>query len=267
MAATVEKGDIYVIFDKNVQNLKAVGLMDNASTIIKNELVNRNLKKEDAKADRVLKYKVSTLVESSKNGFNVGDAVLVEHFYNSIKTFVPGKIESIDSGKGEAIVVLYKGIYDKKEFKSDSSNEIKITEIPFAKLKKNIPVEDDSWGKGTRITHIFKVSYLTSSSSSTTPHKDFIANELSNIGITINDLDILSVEKSGDKFNYLIQRTGYSTNIRIPYEYAVVKSIGNIEVKYGGKNSKGKTRKNTMPLQYAPGAKRAYLKRRKSSRK
>jgi hypothetical protein len=39
-------------------------------------------------------------------------------------------------------------------------------------------------------------------------------------------------------------------------------------VVFGGKKSKKqKTRKNTMPLQFAPGAKRAYLKRRKSSRK
>jgi hypothetical protein len=37
---------------------------------------------------------------------------------------------------------------------------------------------------------------------------------------------------------------------------------------FGGKKSrKQKTRKNTMPLQFAPGAKRSYLKRRKSSRK
>jgi hypothetical protein len=44
--------------------------------------------------------------------------------------------------------------------------------------------------------------------------------------------------------------------------------ITNNTVVFGGKKSKKqKTRKNTMPLQFAPGAKRAYLKRRKSSRK
>jgi hypothetical protein len=48
----------------------------------------------------------------------------------------------------------------------------------------------------------------------------------------------------------------------------IVNQITDNTVVFGGKKSKKqKTRKNTMPLQFAPGAKRAYLKRRKSSRK
>ena len=58
----------------------------------------------------------------------------------------------------------------------------------------------------------------------------------------------------------------------VPYLFNK-ENAGNVEASdtktvFGGKKTyTKKTRKNTMPLQFAPGAKRAYLKRRKSSRK
>jgi hypothetical protein len=276
--AAVVKNDIYVIFDNEGKNLKAVGLMDDATTIKTNDFVTDAIPNEAAKKNKSLSYSLNSLI-SNTDELKVNDSVLVKVVFAGVAQYLPGKVIAINAG-GDVNVELYAYKSDKRE---SSSNQITITEIPLSNIIKNIPV-NEKYSITARTTR-FEVSYIMKTKDDvgiTETYSNFNAKSTFSTFdkvITINDApgssNVLEQLKfitipilTADGTDYLIQGTGVAQNERIPYYYTVVNTFTDSgHVVRGGKKSKNKTRKNTMPLQFAPGAKRAYLKRRKSSRK
>jgi hypothetical protein len=286
--AAVSKDDVYVILDKEGKNLKAVGLMSNNTTINPNKFVATAMSIEQAKKNKSLSYSLKSLISTTE--LKKDDNVLVKVEFVGVATpeYLPGKVSVINVG-GDVNVELYAYKNDKRE---PSAKKFTITAIPLSNIIKNIQVNEEY--SSTTTTEKFKVSYIVKDKDDAdiiVIHTDFNANSTVITApvkeITINDAHGSSniIEKlkfidkpilTADGTDYLIKGTGglMKSNERIPYYYTVVNTFTDpkdsskpITVVRGGKKSKDKTRKNTMPLQFAPGAKRSYLKRRKSSRK
>jgi hypothetical protein len=283
MASIIEPNDIYVIFDKKGQNLKGVGLMDSATTITENSFLKAPITNDEAKKSKFLNYSLNSLI-SNAIALAVNDPVLVKVEKDGITKYLPGKVSAIVA-PNDVNVELYACKHNTREL---SDNLIKITEIPSSNIIKNIQV-NEQYSIGT-VNKKFEVSYMvktTDTASITETYTDFINKIIvSDEVITINGVGMSVIETltfttipilTSDGTDYLIKGTGIAVigkNDRIPYYYTVVDKFTDpkdsnktIPVVRGGKKSKDKTRKNTMPLQFAPGAKRSYLKRRKSSRK
>jgi len=290
--AVVEENDIYVIFDKKGENLKAVGLMSSDTEIKPNDFVKPAppIKNADAKKSPLLNYSLNSLISiSNTDALEENDYVLVKVVVSHAVKYLPGKVSARVGA--DYVVDLY--TYEDNTLKKPSTELITIQEVPRDKIHKNIPVNDPPTYTGDSAKFNVSCIYRDNKTKIVITLDNFqthsIVNaddkiEIKNAGgggtlseLTIVSTPILGSAGTGNKTEYLIQGTNYLRNVRILYYYTVVDnftdpkdpndSTKNITVVRGGKKSKDKTRKNTMPLQFAPGAKRSYLKRRKSSRK
>jgi hypothetical protein len=290
--AVVEENDIYVIFDKKGENLKAVGLMNTDIEIKQNDFVKPAppIKNADAKKSPLLNYSLNSLISiSNRDALEENDYVLVKVELSGAVKYLPGKVSARVGA--DYVVDLY--TYADSTLKNQSTELITIQEVHRDKIHKNIPVNDPPTYTGDSAKFNVLCIYRDNNTPIVIKYDVFVANSIVNVAdqnqidiknaggdlghLTFVSKPILGSAGTGNKTEYLIQGTNYVRNLRILYYYTVVDnftdpkdpndSTKNITVVRGGKKSKDKTRKNTMPLQFAPGAKRSYLKRRKSSRK
>jgi hypothetical protein len=259
MASPVE-GDIYLIFDKNDKTmLKAMGTMTDSSNFgnsINDTVVNTSV--DDEK--KILKEKFSAKTASE---FNNDDSVIVKLEDNGKIIYIPGFVVDTNGGSGP--------------FKIGVESGRTITNVPKENIVKNRKLESGEKG------WFFSDVVLGQVVKGKTDNKELDYTEYKKgIPAIIVGSGLIEITgENGDKYTH----TGFKlTNSNdIAENTAKFKSVvphlfnkenaGKLESSdsktvFGGKKTNTKkTRKNTMPLQFAPGAKRAYLKRRKSSRK
>jgi len=257
---TPVEGDIYLIFDKNdKQKLKAMGTMADSSNFgnsINDTVVNTSV--DDEK--KTLKEKFATKTSSD---FNNDDSVIVKLEDSEKYLYIPGFVVDTNGGSGP--------------FKIGVESGRTITNVPKENIVKNRKLEigEKGWFFSDVVLGQIVKGKNDNKELDYAEYKKGIPAIKSGSGI----INITGID--GDKYKHLefsllnrniIKEDTAKFKSVVPYLFNK-ENAGNIESSasktvFGGKKTNTKkTRKNTMPLQFAPGAKRAYLKRRKSSRK
>ena len=286
----VKNGDIYLIFDKeNPDLLKAMGKMNDAKQMA-DPIKEVSGEVNKIKTNQKLKQRISSNLNRK---FETGYSVIVKLQHNSNFLYIPGFVVGIQMGTGQNGSNLYKiGVAKDKTITGVQQNQIARNDA----LEPANPLNNEGWffsdvvlgslldGNNTELEYQqyaekmeeiirntdgvrkITVQSLTSSpdakkkasetSPPTSPDQD--SYQLTD-KITLNNNEIEQV-----KMKSVVPLIFNAAELADP-EKIVPSSATTV---FGGKKSrKQNTRKNTMPLQFAPGAKRSYLKRRKSSRK
>lgn len=208
-----------------------------------------------------------------KTQYKKNDSVIVKLQVGAEKIlYIPGIIEdNVLSSANDATVIVGEG------------GNLKITEVPFANICSNFKLKENETG------FFFSDRVIKDVLKNDTVFGSITDANLNGIIKGTGKITVTSI--NGEKYNHdeitlintekIDSNTAKQKNV-VPMGFNNVNDLANPSqitlttpdeitnntVVFGGKKSKKqKTRKNTMPLQFAPGAKRAYLKRRKSSRK
>jgi hypothetical protein len=261
---------------------KLLGLgKTNAGSIVINVPVQKSITGEidlGNSATNVDKYKKTVakalLSTDFKTEYKKDDSVIVKLKNSTSDSFlyIPGTIEQDVPAGADATVSVGEG------------GHIKITDVPLANICSNFKLKENETGfffSDRVIRDVLKNATVAFGSITTANLNDIIQGT--------GKITVLSV--NGERYDHAAFKLMNGKDIQlnmakqksvVPMGFNNVNDINNPEeilltlpneitnntVVFGGKKSKKqKTRKNTMPLQFAPGAKRAYLKRRKSSRK
>lgn len=293
MASTinVDKGNILMTF--NIEGkLLGLGKAVNASTPITvekaftGELDLASIDPNDKYKKTVAKALLST---SFKEEYKKDDGVIVKlKGGTDVYLYIPGIIESdvnplavsanVIVGDGKKIIdVPLTNICSNYKLKENESGFF-FSDFALGTIlggKKHSEIEDDHLNQIIKEDNYKKITITPPSAGGdiikTDAGKEYY---ISHNSFTVG---------TGSMQKTIGTNDNVSTKSVVPMGFNMVDDIGNPEsivltkpddinvnktVVFGGKQSKKqKTRKNTMPLQFAPGAKRAYLKRRKSSRK
>lgn len=259
MASPVE-GDIYLIFDKNDKTkLKAMGTMTDSSNF--GDSINDTV--VDTTADDEKKILREKFTAKASIEINNDDSVIVKLEDNGKIIYIPGFVVDTNSGSGPYKIGVEPGRT--------------ITNVPKENIVKNRKLESGEKG------WFFSDVVLGQVVKGKTDNKELDYTEykkgLQAIIVGSGIVNITGFD--GDKYKHaefallngnIIKEDAAKFKSVVPYLFNK-ENAGKVEASdsktvFGGKKPNAKkTRKNTMPLQFAPGAKRAYLKRRKSSRK
>jgi len=257
---TPAEGDIYLIFDKNdTQKLKAMGTMADSSNFgnsINDTVVNTSV--DDEKKN--LKEKFAA---KSSSNFNNDDSVIVKLEDNGKNLYIPGFVIGTNGGSGP--------------FKIGVEPGRTITNVPKENIVKNRKLEIGE--KGWFFSDVVLGQIVKGKNDN--KELDYAEYKKGIPTIIVGSGLIEITGEQDDKYKHvqfsLINGNSINPDTAkfksvVPYLFNK-ENAGKVEASdtktvFGGKKTyTKKTRKNTMPLQFAPGAKRAYLKRRKSSRK
>jgi hypothetical protein len=252
----VEENNIVMTFNESGE-LTGVGKSTgNAKVGIQTKIIDNPLILTDENKPKLIEQ----LKLKNKEKYEVNDAVIVKLVGNNNILYIPGFIVS---GAGPYIVGVDK---ERTIINVDAKNIVLNRKLAsgeqgwfFSDVVLGEVVKDGGDTKELnydtyveRIDKIIPGSALITITGETSDKYTHMAFNL------INNNDI---SENTAKFKSVVP---YLFNKEENEKLAVSES----KTVFGGKKSrKQKTRKNTMPLQFAPGAKRAYLKRRKSSRK
>jgi len=271
-------GDIYMVFDKDISTptLKAMGKMDTTDKIgtpidgisgtipdIKRKPI-QLLATLSANIDKVFKVNESVIVKLEDGGGT-------EFLY--IPGFVVGPVPAPGPGA---------------KYNIGLAKDREITGVEEKNIARNVPLKvgEAGWffsdvvlgnivkGNGdnkkmTYANYVAQVAEIISSVNgarkieaiAVDPGNSYTIRPITLDGNPINQVKMKSVVP-------LIYNTSANASVVAnPALNHVVMTVNANKIFGGKKSRKQKTRKNTMPLQFAPGAKRSYLKRRKSSRK
>ena len=274
-----EKGDIYMVFDKAIgtKTLKAIGTMETTDKIgtpivgisgtipdIKHKPI-QLLATLSANIDKVFKVNESVIVKLDDGG---GTEFL----------YIPGFVVAVVPDPAGGSPTYNIGL-------AKNSTIIGVKEKNIAR-NVQLAAGDEGWffsdtvlvsllGPSQEITYDNYVRQVADIISDPNGARKIKATAV-NLGsesytiaqITLDRKPITQVKMKS--VVPLIYNTPNDDNAVLanPAVNHVVMTADLSKIIFGGKKSrKQKTRKNTMPLQFAPGAKRSYLKRRKSSRK
>jgi hypothetical protein len=286
----VQIGDIYLIFDKeNPGKLKAMGKMKDAKQMA--EPV-KEVSGEVAtiKADPKIKQRISSNLNRK---FEKGYSVIVKLEHDNKFLYIPGFVVDIEvAGDGS---MRYKiGVAKDKTITGVQQNQIARNDALEPANPPN-PPNNEGWffsdvvlgslldGNNTEldykayaakmddiITNANGVRKITVQSLTSSPDAIKKASETS--PATTADQDSYQLTDPIELNNNEIEKVKMKSVVPLSFNAADVSgekiAPSSATTVFGGKKSrKQNTRKNTMPLQFAPGAKRSYLKRRKSSRK
>jgi len=254
-------GDIYMVFDKTEPTiLKAMGKMTDNNTI--GASVNDN--EVDTKIQVEKDMLKSKFAAKSSGQLNNGDSVIVKLAHDGKFLYIPGFVVDTnrDAGPykigvapGRTIInVLEENIVKNRKLEIDEKGWF-FSDIVLGQVVKGEATDNKELGYDEYVKGIDKI---------------ILGSAL--IDITADNGDTYThIEFKLQNGNDIAENTVKPKSV-VPYifntENAGKLAVSTVKTVFGGKKSrKQKTRKNTMPLQFAPGAKRAYLKRRKSSRK
>jgi hypothetical protein len=272
-----EAGDIYMVFKPDdPTKLKAMGKMKSNDTIgasVNDIEVDTN----DVGQKNMLKSKFAAKLDKE---FNVTDSVIVKLEKGGSFLYIPGFVVEVVAAAAAAAAPTYNiGV----------AKDSTITAVKEENIAKNVPLTagQEGWFFSDTV-----LGSLLDGTQTITYEKYAIKAE--DIITKVNGARKIKVEntiKIGSDDAYEINPaivldakdiTQVKMKSVVPFIYNTpalpavlsdpavnhVVMTEKVNTIFGGKKSrKQKTRKNTMPLQFAPGAKRAYLKRRKSSRK
>jgi hypothetical protein len=262
VATTVQKDDIYLVFDKdNNRTLKAMGKMHDNTTI--GERVNDvvvDTRNKDEKEVLIEKFAANT-----SSVFNIEESVVVKLEDGGNFLYIPGFVVDVDSSAG-----LYKiGVETGRT----------ITAVPKENIRHNRKLK--SGEKGWFFSDIILGQVVKNKGDQKEMNYDTYRKGIPAIITGSGIIDITG--ENGDKYTHNTFKIKNGKDIPpntvkfksvVPLRFNAAHGVSGeltpspaITVFGGKKSRKQKTRKNTMPLQFAPGAKRSYLKRRKSSRK
>ena len=269
MAATVgDTGDIYMIFNKDdLKHIKSIGTLSaelNDTSIGSISDVN----KLDEPEVKIIQEKLFNSIKKS-TPIKPNDSVIVK-LQNSIPDnflYIPGVVTvagatyTINIGEGTTITnVDARNITKNRQLKDNEtgwffSDSVLASFIKDGKVNVTSMPYNEYADKIDAIRAKSDTYRLIENKKATTVGTD-VVYEINTIDL--GSKDITEVKAKSVVPYFYNQKADLQDKIE-QIDTAIV---------FGGKKSKKpKTRKNTMPLQYAPGAKRAYLKRRKSSRK
>ena len=286
----VKKGNIVMTFNTEgkLLGLGKVNVDTTPSVQVEKALTGEiNLGVTASDQDKYKKTLAKALLSTSfKETYNKDEGVIVKLKAKSVDEYlyIPGIIAAnVDSG-GKADVIVGDGKT--------------MTEVPLENIRSNYKLKENESGFFFSDTELANTlggktySNITDDDLKTIIKEDnYKKFSIPSLGASIITKDVATNKEYYIRHNaFTIGSTKktigandrVSTKSVVPMGFNMVNDIENpnfIElttdsnineqnVVFGGKQSKKqKTRKNTMPLQYAPGAKRAYLKRRKSSRK
>jgi len=268
-------GDIYMVFKQDdLTKLKAMGKMESNNTIgasVNDIEVDTN----DVGQKNMLKSKFAAKLDKE---FKVTDSVIVKLEKDDSFLYIPGFVVEVVAAAAAAAPTYNIGV----------AKDSTITAVKEENIAKNVPLTVDQEGwffSDTVLSSLLDGTQTITYTDYAKKAEDIITkvdgarkikvDNTTKIGsddayeinpaIVLAGKDITQVKMKS--VVPLIYNTP-SADVGDPTKNHVVMTADSSKIIFGGKKSrKQKTRKNTMPLQFAPGAKRAYLKRRKSSRK
>lgn len=276
-----EKGDIYMVFDKDIATptLKAMGTMASVNDMGLN-IITAAVDPSDPKNNKAITEKFAANFDKI---FAPNESVIVKLENGGEFLYIPGFVESVVPGAPATYTI---GVAKDRE----------ITGVEEKNIAKNVPLTDaagnnEGWFfSDTVLGSLLESTQTITYNNYNTKIKDIIASKdgarkikairLFNSDSSKPDNDSYEIDtiKLGEKnitqvkmksvVPFIYNTPADASVVGDPAKNHVVMTADPSKIIFGGKKSrKQKTRKNTMPLQFAPGAKRAYLKRRKSSRK
>ena len=259
----IQKGDIVMTFNPD-NSVKGIGIANVDASVELEKKIEVDIK------DKAGQDKAKLLLNSSsKDKYNDGQVVIVKLNVNS-KTdylYIPGTIlkeEEVSGNKVYDVLI---------------APDRTITKVPIANIRLNYQLKENEEGiYFSDITIQKEITDKITDFSAITD--DFLEKIMGGSGkITVNTVVDTKYTHTG---NIKLQNAteipeatevGYKNVVplgfnRMDGDNVVLTADASPDKIFGGKKTNTKkTRKNTMPLQFAPGAKRAYLKRRKSLRK
>jgi hypothetical protein len=278
MAGVGKKGDIYMVFDSN-EKLHAIGKMEDVDIFGPN-IITDPIDIQDANKRKTVKSKFAAKLDKE---FEVEGSVIVKLEKGGSFLYIPGFVEKIEQAPSAGTPGKYTiGI----------ARDSRITEVNEENIAKNVPlgINEEGWffsdtvlgslldgnqsisytdyanKAGEIITKVDGARKITATalakSDPTKPEDSYTIDPINLAGNDITEVKMKSVVP------FIYNTPADAGVLSDPAKNHVVMTTDASQIIFGGKKSrKQKTRKNTMPLQFATGAKRAYLKRRKSSRK
>ena len=266
-----------MVFDKDIkkQALKAMGTMKNANEIgTPIDSISGNTKAFSP-------IQLTTLSANIDKVFAKDESVIVKLKDADKILYIPGFVVE---GGGAAPYTI--GL----------AKDITITGVDEQNIAKNIQLDDADNNEGWFFSDAVLGSFAGAGNSTTYGEYIKKIEDITTHANSVRKIKVSSLASSPDAIKKASETTPPTSPDKDSYELTAVitlngKNITQVKMKsvvplsfnkedggeiaislattvFGGKKSrKQKTRKNTMPLQFAPGAKRSYLKRRKSSRK
>ena len=265
----IKENDIIMTFNSNGELLGLGKSTSDSEVVVQKKFNTSPIDINDAAKKQAAKLFLST---EFKKEYSNEDGVIVKLKGGDKYLYVPGTI--VDVPEGAAASTEYTVLVAAGR---------KIAKVPLANISTNFALKNGESGvffSDTVISNILKpdTDYtsiseadlngiiqgtgkitLTADLGSDPTYKHNEVKLVNSNTISTNTIKPKSVVPLG--FNMVENAGSADEKIKLTEEANVVSN----SVVFGGKKSK--TRKNTMPLQFAPGAKRAYLKRRKSIRK